>query len=77
MMPDWITDEFLDGQCARAARTLRAAAPALFPDDHDCESCELAAAGGCAAPADAEAFAKINAAMANSYVTQESILELF
>ena len=43
----------------------------------DCESCELAAAGGCAAPADAEAFAKINAAMANSDVTQESILELF
>ena len=42
----------------------------------DCDGCELAAAGGCGGLADAEAFTKINASMANSNVSQESILRL-
>ena len=39
MIPDWITGDFLDAQCARAARTLRAAAPALFPDEGAAAGC--------------------------------------
>lgn len=51
----------------------------LFPQMNcfDCAHCELAAAGGCAALADSEAFTKIDAAIAQSKVSQEEILRLF
>ena len=39
MIPDWITGDFLDAQCARAARTLQAAAPAMFPDEGAAAGC--------------------------------------
>ena len=43
----------------------------------NCEACEMAALGHCAAPANRVAFAKINAAMARSTLTQERVLKLF
>ena len=50
-----------------------------FPrmDCFNCETCEMAAMGHCAAPANRVAFAKINAAMARSTLTQDKMLQLF
>lgn len=43
----------------------------------NCEACEMADKGHCAAPANRVAFAKINAAMARSTLTQDKLLQLF
>ena len=43
----------------------------------NCEACEMAAMGHCAAPANRVAFEKINAAMARSTLTQDRMLQLF
>lgn len=43
----------------------------------NCEACEMAAMGHCTAPANRVAFAKINAAMARSTLTQDKMLQLF